>query len=270
MYYLLGVVIVLVLIALSCRWNWWRKNEQGIAILMYHKIGIASRGTSLKKLWINPEKFDKQMAYLSRHKYNVITLKELFDNLLDKKSVPEKTVVITFDDGYKNNYSKAFPILKKYNLKATIFLNVAYVGGKSEWEDSRAEPPQSILSWDEILEMLEYGIDFGSHTLTHANLLYCKDEPKRLDHEINQSKKILEDKLHWPVVSFAYPYGEGTNDKKIKEALKKAGYKIACGIKQGKVSVPVKDMFNLKRLLIRGDENIVDFAFNIKKGRTRL
>ena len=270
MYYLLGVVVILVLLALSCRWNWWRKSEQGIAILMYHKIGFAPRGVSLKKLWVEPKKFDKQMVYLTRHKYNVITLKELFDNLLDKKTLPSKTVIVTFDDGYKNNYIEAFPILKKYNLKATIFLNVAYIGGKSEWEDSSVESSQPMLNWNEILEMLEYGIDFGSHTLTHANLEYCKDESKRLDNEIKESKKILEDKLHWPVVSFAYPYGAGTNDKKIKGVLKEAGYRIACGIKQGKVSIPVKDMFNLNRLLIRGDENIVDFAFNIKKGRTRL
>ena len=128
----------------------------------------------------------------------------------------------------------------------------------------------NMLGWENIKEMSDYGIEFGSHTLTHANLLYCKDEPRRLSFEVNESKRILEEKLNIPVISFAYPYGAGANDESIKKILKVAEYRIACGIKQGKVKLSHKDMLSLKRVLIRGDENMFDFRLNIETGKARL
>ncbi|MFH1238840.1 MAG: polysaccharide deacetylase family protein [bacterium] len=265
----LGLIILLVIIV-SCRWNWWRLNQKGVAILMYHKIGIPPKSSRLKKLWVSPQKFARQMAYLTRHKYSIITMKEFVDNLIGNKSMSDKTVIITFDDGYKDTYSEAFPVLQRYNFKATIFLSVGYIGGKNQWEDPQEEPLVPMLNWDQIQQMLEYGMDFGSHTLTHANLLTCQIEPKRLDYELKESKKILENKLHWPIISFAYPYGAGANNWEIKEEVRKAGYIVACGIKQGKFTVPLYDAFNLRRLLVRGDDNLADFWLNLKTGRARF
>jgi peptidoglycan/xylan/chitin deacetylase (PgdA/CDA1 family) len=270
MYHLVWGLGILLFIIVSCRWNWWRLNQKGVAILMYHKIGIPPQKSHLKKLWVSPKKFARQMSYLARHKYNVITMKEFVDNLVANKSMSDKTVIITFDDGFNNTYTEAFPVLERHNFKATVFLSVGYIGGQSQWEDPLDEPLVPMLTWEHIQQMLEYGMDFGSHTLTHANLLTCQIEPKRLDYELSQSKKILEGKLHWPVVSFAYPYGAGANNWEIKEEIRKAGYIVACGIKQGKFTVPLYDAFNLRRILVRGDDNMIDFQLNLRTGKARL
>ncbi len=270
MYYLIVGVVVLILIVLSCRWNWWRRNQGGLAILMYHKIGIPPRESRMKKLWVEAKKFERQIDYLVKNRYNILTFAELVDNLTLGKSISDKTVIIGFDDGFENNYTEAFPILKRYNLKAVIFLTVAYIGGKSDWEEPSVEFSHPMLNWEQICEMAEYGIEFASHTLTHINLVFCQNNYKLLEYEINESKRILEEKLKQPITAFSYPYGAGAYNEKIKEIVKKAGYKTACGIKQGKVPFSPPDLFNLKRILVRGDDNMIDFRMNLKKGRARL
>ncbi|MFH1784218.1 MAG: polysaccharide deacetylase family protein [bacterium] len=270
MYDILALILILVFVGMSLRWNWWRKKRQGVTILMYHNIDLAPRDSKMKKLWISPMMFEKQMKFLSKGEYNVITLRELYNAFSEKRNLGDKTVVITFDDGFLNNYTHAFSILKKYNFKATVFLSVAYVGDKSAWNSNSVESPHDMLGWENIREMFDYGIDFGSHTLTHANLIYCKDEPRRLSFELNESKRIIEEKLNMPVMAFAYPYGAGAYDENIKKSVKVAGYHLACGIKQGKAQLSQKNMFNLRRVLVRGDENMFDFRLNIERGKARL
>ncbi|MEW6096174.1 MAG: polysaccharide deacetylase family protein [bacterium] len=246
--YLLLVFILSLIIAFSCRWNWWRRNKQGIPILMYHNIGIPPKKEKNKKLWVSAKKFSHQMAYLKKHGYNSITFEEL-----KKGFLPHNPVIITFDDGAENNYTQAFPILKEYNLRACIFL-----------------PTQRYdLSMEQIKEMQAYGIEFGAHTQTHPNLVQMIGD-ERIKEEIEGCKKILEERLNTKIITFAYPYGQGVYDEKIKQMVKGAGYTIACGIKQGKVNLPVTDWYSLRRLLVRGDDLMVDFILNLKKGRSRF
>jgi peptidoglycan/xylan/chitin deacetylase (PgdA/CDA1 family) len=245
--FLLLIFAILWLIAFSCRFNWWRRNKPGIPILMYHNIGNPPRQEKNKKLWVSTKKFRQQMQYLKKHGYNSITFKEL-----KNKSLPNNPVIITFDDGAKNNYTHAFPILKEFNFKACIFLTT-----------QRYE-----FSLEQLKEMQDYGIEFGSHTKSHPNLLQItKYDAKQ---EIEESKKILEEELNTEILVFAYPYGQGTYDEEIKQIVKNAGYSFACGIKQGKVTLPIKDLYCLKRLLIRSDDLMIDFILNLKKGRSRL
>src|SRR5258708_7495752 len=106
----------------SARWNWWRPKAKGIPTLMYHKIGDYPKGSQLKKLWVTTADFRRQLEYLKAHGYTAVTFTELRDAELGRAPMPENPVLITFDDGYANNYELAFPLLKEFGLKGNIFL----------------------------------------------------------------------------------------------------------------------------------------------------
>jgi len=206
-----------------------------VPILMYHSVNPDARRDNL--LAVGAVAFERQMHFLKTHRYNVLPLEELAGLIRNKKKIPARTLAITFDDGYKDNYTYALPILKKYNLPATIFITVNEVG----------RPGNDRLSWDEIREMeASEIISFGSHTLSHPYLpLVSSDE--ELKKQIFDSKKILEKKLDREVNSFCYPIG-GFNPK-IKQLVKDAGYKVAVATNpRGKNTAD--DIFALKRLRI--------------------
>ena len=240
------------LIGLSCRFNWWRQNKDGILILMYHHIDIPPKDEKNKKLWVNIKKFNQQMAYLKKHGYSSITFKDLMRHIQESSQLPEDPVIITFDDGAENIYTNAFPILKKNGFKACIFLIAE----------------QSTLKIDQLKEMQIYGIEFGSHTKTHPNLLEISSD--RIREEILDSKKILEERLNTKIIVFAYPYGQGAYIERIKQVVKEGGYFFACGIKRGKQTLPINNPHSLNRILIRGDDFMFDFILKLKKGGSRL
>jgi peptidoglycan/xylan/chitin deacetylase (PgdA/CDA1 family) len=250
MYLLL--IFTILFIALSCRFNWWRQNKNGIPILMYHHIDIPPRDKKNKKLWVSIKKFDQQMAYLKEHGYSSITFKGLMRHIQEGRRLPDDPVIITFDDGAENIYTNAFPVLKKYGFKACIFLIAE----------------QSMLKINQLKEMQVYGIEFGSHTKTHPNLLEIRDD--KIREEIFDSKKILEERLNTNIVVFAYPYGQGAYDERIKQVVKEGGYFFACGIKRGKQALPINNPYSLNRILIRRDDFMIDFMLKLKKGVSRL
>jgi peptidoglycan/xylan/chitin deacetylase (PgdA/CDA1 family) len=166
-----------------------------------------------------------------------VPLEALAALLKEGKKIPPKTVTLTFDDGYKDNYTYAFHILKKYNLPATMFIIV------NEVDRQKGDR----LSWKQIKVMRDSGIiAFGSHCLGPEPLVNIKSK-KELKREIFDSKKILEKKLNREVKSFSYP--EGRFNAKIKQLVMDAGYKLAVTTNPGK-GFPSKDVFALKRLRI--------------------
>ncbi|MGE5629330.1 MAG: polysaccharide deacetylase family protein [Solirubrobacterales bacterium] len=180
----------------------------GIPVLMYHSIGV-EKGNPIR---MPKEQFEKEMKYIKDNGYTTITLKELYDYFDNKKNVPDKAIVITLDDGYEDNYTEAYPILKKYNLKATIFMVTSTV-----------DVNKKCLTSDQLKEMDKNGIDIESHTVTHRDLdtLSYLEQLK----ELKDSKAYLENLLGKEVDYLAYPTGKYNNDT-IK-AAKEAGYKMA-------------------------------------------
>jgi len=187
-------------------------QETIIPILTYHNFN-KDEGSSYS---INIVEFEKQMDYLAAHNYSVISLSELLKGLRDSQ-LPPKPVVITIDDGFKSSFTLAYPILKKYNFPATLFLYTNFI-----------EKNSFSLTWEEIREMTKNNIEIGSHTLSHCNLLrYKKNENyetylARIRREIILSKEILESKIGGKVKFFAYPYG--VYDPQIKNLAIQSGY----------------------------------------------
>lgn len=145
------------------------------------------------------------MERLHRNGYRTVGLGHAAELVRGRKPFPEKSFVLTFDDGYRSVYDEAFPVLNKYGMTATVFL--ATGDSKGAGADERLTPlnGREMLSWREIREMKCAGIDFGAHTISHPDL--TKIETSEMEREIAGSKRIIEDKLGSPVLSFAYPYG---------------------------------------------------------------
>ncbi len=212
------------------------------AILMYHSIG--GPGSKQYPLDVSPGSFEKQMRFLSRHHYNVIPLHDLVTLLKEGKKTPSKTVVITFDDAYENNYTEAYPILKKYNLPATIFVVVNYMGQTKNLygHDFRFMTPQMAL------EMQDSGlITIGSHTMNHLLLPSIKDKSV-LWQEIRGSKEALEKILGRPVLAFCYPNGGYTPE--VEKMVQAAGYQIAVTTMARHKRPGRYDIFALRRIKV--------------------
>lgn len=206
-----------------------------VPIVMYHSVN--PQAWPENKLSITVKTFERQMRFLKDNKYNVLSLEALGDLIKNKKKLPPKTLSITFDDGYRDNYIYAFPVLKKYNLPAAIFIIVNEVGRRQG----------DRLSWAEVKEMLDSGlVSFGSHALDPEPLVNLKSE-EEIKRQIWESKKILEEKLGKEIVLFSYP--EGRFNAKIKKLVITAGYKTAVSTNPGRSSSP-DDIFALKRIRI--------------------
>ncbi len=187
-----------------------RKGKIYLPILVYHHIAEVSSNDLGRKetLAISPQTFEKQMEYILKENYHPITFKELFDYFYQGKNLPQKPVIITFDDGWLSQYKNAFPVLKRYNFKAVFFLVTNYIGGKS------------FMDWEQIRELARNGMEIGSHSVSHPNL--TKISEKAMEYEINQSKIILERKLNVKIKTFAYPYGD--YNSKVINTLRKIQY----------------------------------------------
>ena len=199
---------------------------------------------------------------------NITTLEkdinQINSELAKLDNIPEKSFVITFDDGFEDNYINAFPILQKFNFKATIYLVPNQK--TNHWEKENTSVISNLLDEKQIIEMQNSGlIEFGSHTLSHVNLSKINDEQLFL--ELEKSKKEVENITKKECEAFAYPYGKF--DDKIVESTKKVGYKNATVVKRGLFNKG-DNIFTIKRIGILGTESFFDFLLKITRIRNKL
>ncbi len=209
-------------------------SATGVPVLNYHQV--EEKDGNPLTLW--PDQFEAQMDYLAAEGYTTITIDEMMDALENGTPLPEKPVIITFDDGYADNYEYAYPVLKKYGFKATIFLI---------YDFTNTYP--GYLTWDQIEEMKDSGlIRFESHTMTHANLaeLTSTDE---LRHEIADSHDLLSEKIGYDMHYIAYPGGRANGE--IEEITQASGYRGAFTVHYG-LSTPEEGRYQMDRIPIFG------------------
>lgn len=209
-----------------------------IPILTYHSIDGSNSVISTA-----PNIFRRQMRFLRENNYNVLSLSKLVELFTQNKTIVPKTVTITFDDGFRNFYTQAFPVLEEYGFDATVFLVADFCGKHNDWAGNPSALPRSeLLSWREIKELNENGIEFGSHTRTHPDLTRISNTEAR--RELTESKSIIEEKLGTKVSTFAYPFGKyNPQIKRIAEY----NYDAACSVNLGKTQ-PDSDFFSLARI----------------------
>ena len=185
-----------------------------IPILMYHYISTPPNALDKvrRDLSVDPSVFEEQMHYIATHNFTTITLDQAYAGIEGKGTLPAKPLVLTFDDGYRDFYDTALPILQKYHLKAAVYVVASFASNPA------------YMSWDVLDTVVASGlVEIGSHTLTHADLPYKSDA--QVFDEVVLSKRILEEHFHRAITSFCYPYG-GYSDK-IVQVVRQAGYKGA-------------------------------------------
>jgi peptidoglycan/xylan/chitin deacetylase (PgdA/CDA1 family) len=210
-----------------------------IPILMYHSISNHPKNA----LCVAPDRFALEMKHLHDAGYHPIDFDALANGWLHKEPIPIKPILITFDDGYVDNYQAAYPVLKQYHFPATIFLITQFIGHPN------------MLTWQQIHEMDAEGlIKFGSHTLNHLDLSHMSESQQQA--EILQSKQDLENELGHAIDTFCYPAGR-YNDTTVK-LVQKAGYIFAVTTHPGNATLS-QGQWTLHRVRVSGDESVATF-----------
>lgn len=210
-------------------------KPQTVPILMYHELG-----ENASSLYVRDSEFKEQMAYLKENNYRVVTLSQAYRML--KNSEPmDKTVVITFDDGYKTFYEKAWPVLSEYKFPATVFV----IANFSTYPN--------YLSWERMSKLYAGWMEIGSHSQTHPSL----PKTSRAHGEIFESKSMIQNHLQVPCEVFCYP--GGFFNAKVTGLVKEAGYTLAVTTQPGKASLS-NDPVKLPRVRIPRGMSLQNFA----------
>ncbi len=223
-------------------------------ILAYHRVNPWYRDDALT---VSPENFDRQLAYLVKKRFRIVSLSEYLTIPQSAIRNPQsRMAVISFDDGYADNLLYAWPVLKKYGVKPVIFLTVNYIGTEKVFPRYKDAEKDRLLRWKEVQTLAREGVEFGSHTLTHPRLTGL-DRKDAWD-EIFQSRKRLEENLGRGISYFCYPYGDW--NRTIAEAVKNAGYKGA--VLTGR-SNPTGSPYTLPRAGIYGHNSFLVYRIKI-------
>ncbi len=225
-----------------------------IPILLYHSI--SDGGTDAFRMWtVSPERFASHMEYLSGDGFTALTVTELgsrFDNGLP---LPDKPIVITFDDGFADFVVFAEPTLRRHNLPVTLYITTKYVGETSRWLERQGEGDRPFLTWKEIATLDEDLVEIGAHGHTHAMLDALS--PREATIEIQESKRILEEHIGKPVVSFAYPHGYSSS--RVRRTVRDVGFTSACMVAHA-LSSSAADRFAMPRIVVSADDGIDDLT----------
>ena len=262
------ILAALFIVWFSFRYAWWAPNvpNQHPRILMYHMIAEPIPGAKFNGLRVKSKDFERQVAWLKSNQWHFVTVSEL---MAEWSQLPAKTVAITFDDGFEDNYSAALPILQKYDAKATVYL--VCDREQNDWSTKKKEHHNSgelaqvpKLSDTQVQTMVNTGhIEIGAHTVSHANLTALTESDSR--EEIVNSKNALEKQFGIVVSSFAYPFG--IYNKSHCQQASEAGFTSAVTTNGGIDLDLQANKMELKRLKISGKESFYAFKLRIMKGR---
>lgn len=215
-----------------------------VPILMYHHINdLPTNATELEQTWtVAPKNFEAQMSWLAQNGFRTITMAQLVAHLRDHQPLPAKPIIISFDDGWAEQYTVAYPILSKYRLIGTFFV---YTNPLDR---------SLYLSWAQLQEMTLAGMDIQAHSLSHPHLRTLPADTAYK--EIAESKAILEKRLGKPVIAFNYPFGE--YNPAVIEMVRRAGYQSAVTLASG-YQQRADELFTLHRIRVSYNDSLDDF-----------
>ncbi len=224
-----------------------------VPILMYHHIATPPPGADAirRDLSVSPARFEEQLRYLKGAGYTSITLRDLIYHMALGWPLPERPVILTFDDGYRDAYTFAYPLLKKYGFVGTFFLVTAPID---------QENPE-YLAWEHVVRMHEGGMEFGAHSYTHPDL-----RGKTVDYIVWQvvgSKEAIEARIGEPVRFFAYP--SGLYDQLVVDVLRSAHFWGAV-LTHNTDPIRSDNLFCIPRIRIRGSDTLDSFIRKVEMG----
>lgn len=232
----------------------FRKDR--VTALTYHRLlseGDIARGVpDDERVFVTyADRFEEQMKYLFDNGYNAISIDDFVSCLEGRKNLLEKPIIIAFDDGFESSYRYAYPVLRKYNLKATVF-----VTPDPESENFKMlKGVDSALTGDQMEEMSDNGISIQSHGMTHRLLTELSEE--EIEWELEESKRTIEKITGKAVLYLAIP--GGAYDKRVRRIADQTGYRAVFGGKKGTDNLR-SDRFSLRRIVVERDFSMGDFA----------
>jgi peptidoglycan/xylan/chitin deacetylase (PgdA/CDA1 family) len=218
------------------------RSTRSIPILLYHSIS-ADPSSEAAPFAVAPLVFRRQLAYLREQGYAAATISELVRDLRRRAPLPERLVLLTFDDGFADFYSDALPALEEFGFPATLYVTSGFVADQRD--DLRAASPGPMLSWGQLLEVAERRVEIGAHSHSHPELDALV--PRVLEREVVRPKRLLEERLGLEVASFAYPHGYA--NARLRRGVRVAGYRSACAVRN-LPSHPGDDQYFLARQTI--------------------
>lgn len=211
--------------------------SEGVPVLMYHSISTIPGNN----LGVPVQQFTEEMEWLHKQNYTTLSLEEFYGALVNKTPVPQKPIVLTFDDGYSDNYDSAWPILRQYDFKATFFVTTSSIG-------------PGMMNWDQLNDLVLHGNTVASHTVHHYDLATLSS--KQQTDELSLSKKAVEDHLNNRVNALCFP--SGRYNQTTLELMPKLGFALGFTTESGKVHKG-DNLLTLKRLRIPGGMALTAF-----------
>jgi peptidoglycan/xylan/chitin deacetylase (PgdA/CDA1 family) len=213
--------------------------QTGVPVLMYHKIAPPPPHVRLRGLYVQPERFEMQLAELAQAGFVSCRPGTPHDNAV-------RRVALTFDDGFHNVWEHALKPLAAHKFIATQFLVGNFIGRLNQWEIREGEVREPLMDTAQVRDWVRAGHRIGSHSLSHP---YLTRLSRRDAHEeIVASKKKLEDTFGVAVEDFCYPYGNW--NESVRDQVIEAGYRTACAADFG-VNTPDVSLFSLRRIIVR-------------------
>lgn len=227
-------------------------------ILMYHRLIEQDEEKGVHGTYFDVGLFEKQLQYLRLKGYKTITFRDL-EKLTPKDKKFKKYIILTFDDGYEDNYRLLFPLLKKYNMKAVVYMVSHLEYNKWDVEETN-EKKIFLMTKDQILEMHKSGlVEFGGHTMHHVKLNHLTREKQK--QEIGGNKSYLEELLQTELCSFAYPFGFFDEDS--KKIVQELGYRYAVATNSGPFYIE-EDHYEIRRIGMFPGASISKFKRKVK------
>ena len=229
---------------------------------MYHQVSDTVH-PGFAKYTVSARAFDAQMKWLASHGYTSIDLATLLGHRREGRRPPDRSVVITFDDGFQDCAVHAAPSLRAHGLSATFFLVAGLMGGPSTWlrAERGIDPP--LMSWDDARSLETEGHWCASHSVTHPRL--AQISPERCRDELADSRAHIERELGHPVREIAYPFGSESSH--VRQLAAECGYEAACTVTIG-LSRATDDSLALPRVPVLGSDSLMDFASRVRTGYT--
>lgn len=229
-----------------------------LPILMYHRVAPSGRDAT-RRFRLHPDDFEAQLRHLRERGYRSITLEQWRAATARRATVPARSIILTFDDGYADFPTYALPLLRRYGFQATIFVVTDLVGGTNVWDEAQGETIE-LMDWPTLLELGDHGVELGSHSATHRPLVSLP--AAELTRDLCRSRACLHERTGVPVRSIGYPFG--LSDAGVRAIAAACGFHFGVTTDEWQASYG-DDLLRLPRLEVRGTQSLESFAAMLER-----